>query len=318
MSNFKKVLLLIIAAMILSFIVYKPIADRCAAEERDYIKWVEFNPTYTVMKQALDYDLNTYGQDIHLNWIELLAYAASRTYGEFGDGKCKYIDEAAEKLLQGEVLGEMVQELKYFKYYHEAYSAVLSEYVGEYTDKNGNTVYGVKVFSPIAAGYGYSHYDDFGARRTYGYSRPHLGNDLMGSIGTPIIAIEGGYVEALGWNQYGGWRVGIRSFDKHRYYYYAHLRKDHPYVKSLNEGDTVEAGEVIGYLGMTGYSTVENTNNINIPHLHLGIELIFDESQKESVSEIWIDVYHIVKLLDKYRAEVERDENTGDHRRKLT
>ena len=32
--------------------------------------------------------------------------------------------------------------------------------------------------------------------------------DMMGQIGTPIIAIESGYVEALGWNQYGGWRIG--------------------------------------------------------------------------------------------------------------
>ena len=32
-----------------------------------------------------------------------------------------------------------------------------------------------------------------------------------GSIGTPIVAVESGYIEALGWNQYGGWRVGIRS-----------------------------------------------------------------------------------------------------------
>ncbi len=47
----------------------------------------------------------------------------------------------------------------------------------------------------------------------------------MGSIGTPIIAVESGTIEALGWNQYGGWRIGIRSFDKKRYYYYAHLRK---------------------------------------------------------------------------------------------
>lgn len=33
----------------------------------------------------------------------------------------------------------------------------------------------------------------------------------MGSIGTPIIAVESGVVEHLGWNQYGGWRIGIRS-----------------------------------------------------------------------------------------------------------
>ena len=74
-----------------------------------------------------------------------------------------------------------------------------------------------------------------------------------GSIGTPIIAVESGYIEALGWNQYGGWRVGIRSFDGKRYYYYAHLRKDHPYAKDLCEGQIVTAGDVIGYLGMTGY-----------------------------------------------------------------
>lgn len=37
---------------------------------------------------------------------------------------------------------------------------------------------------------------------------------MMGQIGTPVICIETGYVEALGWNQYGGWRVGIRSPDK--------------------------------------------------------------------------------------------------------
>ena len=73
-------------------------------------------------------------------------------------------------------------------------------------------------------------------------------------IGTPVIAVESGYVEALGWNQYGGWRIGIRSFDKKRYYYYAHLRQNYPFQAELKEGDVVTAGDVIGYLGHTGYS----------------------------------------------------------------
>ena len=73
-------------------------------------------------------------------------------------------------------------------------------------------------------------------------------------IGTPITAIESGYVEALGWNQYGGWRIGIRSFDKKRYYYYAHLRQNFPYALNLEEGSIVTAGDVIGYMGHTGYS----------------------------------------------------------------
>lgn len=61
-------------------------------------------------------------------------------------------------------------------------------------------------------------------------------------IGTPIIAVESGYVEAIGWNQYGGWRIGIRSFDGKRYYYYAHLRQNYPYREQLKEGDVVTAG----------------------------------------------------------------------------
>ena len=99
-------------------------------------------------------------------------------------------------------------------------------------DETGDQVwkasYGLKAFSPIAAGYGYSHCDDFGVGRSYGFARKHLGNDLMGALGTPIVAVEAGTVEAMGWNQYGGWRVGIRSLDSRRYYYYAHLQKDTP------------------------------------------------------------------------------------------
>ena len=61
----------------------------------------------------------------------------------------------------------------------------------------------------------------------------------------------------------------------------------------------VNAGDVIGYVGRTGYSTTENVNNINTSHLHFGLELVFDESQKESDNEIWIDLYAITKLLQK-------------------
>ena len=139
----------------------------------------------------------------------------------------------------------------------------------------------------------------------------------MGSIGTPVTAIESGTIEVLGWNQYGGWRIGIRSFDKKRYYYYAHLRKNHPFNNSLKEGDTVRAGDVIGYLGMTGYSTTENSNNIDTAHLHFGLQLIFDESQKEGVNQIWIDLYNITKLLQKNKSAVYKDEQTKDYYRKF-
>ncbi len=68
--------------------------------------------------------------------------------------------------------------------------------------------------------------------------------------------------------------------------YYAHLQKDTPFAPGLQEGDLVQAGQVIGFMGRTGYSTHENVNNIETVHLHFGLELIFDESQKECNSEI--------------------------------
>ena len=175
------------------------------------------------------------------------------------------------------------------------------------------TKYGLKVYSPIAKGYYYGDCDDFGNSRSYGYKRKHQGHDYMTNIGTPVIAVESGTIEEMGWNQYGGWRIGIRSFDKKRYYYYAHLRKDHPFHKSLQKGMTVDAGRVIGYVGRTGYSVNENVNNIQENHLHFGLQLIFDESQKDGVNQIWIDFYQLSRLLENSRSAVVKDPVTKDY-----
>ena len=81
----------------------------------------------------------------------------------------------------------------------------------------------------------------------------------------------------------------------------------------LEPGETsvLQAGDVIGFMGRTGYSTQENVNNIETVHLHFGLQLIFDESQKECDSEIWIDVYPIIELLASHCSSVARDPQTG-------
>ena len=55
---------------------------------------------------------------------------------------------------------------------------------------------------------------------------------------------------------------------------------------------------------------------MTVPHLHFGLQLIFDESQKEGNNEIWVDVYEIVKLLANHTSAVVRDEATKDYNRK--
>lgn len=296
-------------------------------DEKNYIKWVDFSVTLDVLEKTakLDIDSNNNNDEVKLNWIELLSYLGAKYGGNYKLYKQKDLDDVVEKLKNGEKIENITENIKLYSYYNEAYTAILSQFIGNYQietlNENNEIIYknkyGIKAFLPIAKNYGFSHYDDFGNARSYGYKRVHLGNDLMGSIGTPIIAVESGIVEACGWNQYGGWRIGIRSFDGKRYYYYAHLRKNHPYAKDMYEGKVINAGDVIGYLGMTGYSTKENVNNINVPHLHFGMQIIFDESQKDGVNQIWIDVYSIINFLKKNKSEVYKAyEDTKDYERK--
>ncbi len=324
-----------------------------SATDKKYIKWVEFNATYEALDKAYHYDIDTHNKEIELHFVELLSFLGAKYGGDFKKYRAKDMDQLANKLLSGkETIDSLTKDMKYYPYYYEAYEAVLGGLIGEYEievyesskQTNGKEItaapmktptstpletptpteapekvwekrYGLKGFSPIAKNYYYYDYDDFGASRSYGYKRVHLGHDMMGQVGSPIIAVESGYIEAIGWNQYGGWRIGIRSLDGKRYYYYAHMRKNFPYNKELKVGSVVSAGDVIGYLGRTGYSTTENTNNITTSHLHFGLQLIFDESQKEGNNEIWVDTYALTKFLYRNRSETYKDSETKEYHR---
>ena len=65
-------------------------------------------------------------------------------------------------------------------------------------------------------------------------------------------------------------------------------------------------------MGHTGYSTKENVNNIKIVHLHWGLQLIFDESQKEGNNEIWIDIYPLTRFLAKHTQAAVKVEGTKE------
>jgi murein DD-endopeptidase MepM/ murein hydrolase activator NlpD len=122
--------------------------------------------------------------------------------------------------------------------------------------------------------------DSWMQSRTFGGSRGHEGCDIMASINQrgyyPIVSVSDGTVEKIGWLTQGGYRIGIRS--KHgAFFYYAHL---YDYARDFKEGDSVVAGELIGFMGDSGYSNIEGTvGNFDV-HLHFGIYLN-DASGKE-------------------------------------
>ena len=112
---------------------------------------------------------------------------------------------------------------------------------------------------PLDGGYISS---DFGGRANPfdGYSSDyHPGIDIAANYGTPIYASAAGYVQRAGW--YGGYGKYIKI--SHDYGYataYGHLSSI-----EISAGDYVSKGQIIGYVGSTGYSTG--------PHLHFEVLL---------------------------------------------
>lgn len=127
--------------------------------------------------------------------------------------------------------------------------------------------------------------------RNYGGTRGHEGTDLMAGMNKrdlyPILSMTAGVVEKIGWLEQGGYRIGIRS-PHGGYFYYAHLSK---YAKDFKEGDVVLAGEILGYMGDTGYSKIEGETGHFPVHLHLGIYIGTQNNQELSVNPYWILKY---------------------------
>lgn len=135
--------------------------------------------------------------------------------------------------------------------------------------------------------------------RNYGGKRRHEGTDLFGRDTRagyyPVISITDGIIEQKGWLPLGGYRIGIRS-PSGGYFYYAHLAS---YAGNISAGSTVQAGDILGYMGNTGYGK-EGTSGKFPVHLHLGIYISAPDGQ-----EISVNPYHILcclrKNIRKYR-----------------
>ena len=125
--------------------------------------------------------------------------------------------------------------------------------------------------------------DTWGARRDYGGERSHEGTDLFGKITEsgyyPIVSMTDGVVEQKGWLPLGGYRIGIRA-PSGGYFYYAHLSS---YERDFTPGETIRAGDILGYMGDTGYGA-EGTFGRFPVHLHLGIYLTTPNHSELSVN----------------------------------
>lgn len=125
------------------------------------------------------------------------------------------------------------------------------------------------------------------AERVYGGKRGHEGTDLMPPENKagyyPVCSMTDGVVEKMGWLPQGGWRIGIRS-QSGAYFYYAHLDS---YAQGLQEGEAVQAGQMLGYMGDTGYGEEGTRGEFDV-HLHLGIYIRTERYEELSVNPYWV------------------------------
>lgn len=116
-------------------------SNNSSSEKKDFIKWVDFNVTSEAMKLTSKLDIESHNSDseIKYNWIELLAYLASQNGGNFKNFKKSDLDNLVTKLNNGESISDLTSNMKFYDYYYEAYSAVLSGFIGNYSIEAKNS-----------------------------------------------------------------------------------------------------------------------------------------------------------------------------------
>lgn len=167
----------------------------------------------------------------------------------------------------------------------------------EYFDKINSILKNIKCFPVVCDKdnrYEFAYEDTYGEARSFNGNYQHEGTDIMAKTNRsgvyPIVSVCDGVVENVGWLPKGGYRVGIRGAYG-GYFYYAHLQQGSILVK---EKTKIKAGQIIGYMGDTGYGKEGTTGKFPV-HLHFGIYI-----STENHEELAVNPYYILKYLENY------------------
>jgi len=98
--------------------------------------------------------------------------------------------------------------------------------------------------------------------------RVHDAIDIMAPTGTPVLAVEDGRIVKFFDSERGGLTIYQFDANDELAYYYAHLDRR---AEGLVEGQAVQRGDVIGYVGYSGNASPE------APHLHFAIFVLGPE-----------------------------------------
>lgn len=169
------------------------------------------------------------------------------------------IDDRSEIVHTGRVIAAEIRTKAqtYVALYHRQESGD-----GVYIDLDGHPLTAVPPIIPVQFTRISSLFSRARIHPLWGYARPHYGVDFAAPLGTPVRAMADGTVAFAGWRGAMGRAVRLEHVAQFSSIY-GHLSRipDH-----IQEGRLVRRGDVIGYVGSTGWATG--------PHLHLGVRRV--------------------------------------------
>jgi peptidoglycan LD-endopeptidase LytH len=117
--------------------------------------------------------------------------------------------------------------------------------------------------------------DTFNEARSEG--RSHNAIDIMAACETPVVAAAAGKLVRFFTSERGGLTIYQLGLDDRTVYYYAHLSR---YADGLTQGQSVQPGELIGFVGDTGNAGPGNC------HLHFAMWTVEDPKRFWSGEDI--------------------------------
>lgn len=159
----------------------------------------------------------------------------------------------------------------------------------DYFDENGQTGKKFLMRRPLEGGgrlrsnYGYRIHPIFKTRKL------HTGVDLSARTGTPIYAGGDGVVKRAQWVSGYGRYVELNHANGYQTAY-AHMNR---IADGMSPGTRVRQGQIIGYVGSTGYSTG--------PHLHYEIKI-----NGRTVDPLSVRLPRDKSLPNQYRAKFDQ------------
>jgi murein DD-endopeptidase MepM/ murein hydrolase activator NlpD len=150
----------------------------------------------------------------------------------------------------------LAAELEAENEFHSAYYFLDGDATGAYYNRNGQALRRSFLRAPLSFARISSPFNPTRLHPIFRTVRPHLAIDYAAPSGTPVVSIGRGKVEFIGRRNGYGNVVDVRHSGNYMSRY-AHFSR---FAANLRKGQSVNAGDVIGFVGQTGHATG--------PHLH--------------------------------------------------